>query len=307
MQLSPKVKETSNRLGRRALEMSYRDESATINVSMPPRQPHQYGQPTPQPQQPTGPPPGQHAPQYGYGQSDSQHYHPVSNGFQQNQHGQYEVLPALQASPNDGHSGHNPYEFIVNPNLQKTSMFNFSLAGGNVGIKLAALLGVVLLVVVIAAVAMSALAPKGDTVSLESIAERQQEMIRVTNNAIQQQQAQSQDAQNFVTNVNASMTYSQQQVLNSLSAHGTKLGTKTLAIDDHPQTDSSLATAASANNFDDAVAQYLVSQLQSYQGLLQTTFGQTSNVTTKRLLQQDYNGASLLIKQGTELEKELQG
>lgn len=240
------------------------------------------------------------SPQYGYNgysPNDTQHFHQQSNG-------QFDMLPTPQAAPNDGRSGHNPYEFIVNPNTAKSNGLNFSLAGGNFLAKIGLLLGGVVLIIIVAALAISAFTPKGSAAGMTSIAERQQEIIRISTAA--ERQTQSQDAQNFVTNVSASITSSQSQILSYMKSHGTKVGSKTLALDQNAQTDTALSAAQSANNYDDAVAQDLVSQLQAYQVLLKTTFTQTNSTSAKQILQQNYNGAALLIKQGTALEQELQ-
>src|SRR4051812_21641401 len=50
------------------------------------------------------------APHYDYGTA------PQAAQFQQHSNGTYEVVPPLPSVNNTGHSGHNPYEFIVNPN-----------------------------------------------------------------------------------------------------------------------------------------------------------------------------------------------
>ena len=156
---------------------------------------------------------------------------------------------------------------------------------------------------IIAAVALSALAPKSNTASLVSIAERQQEIVRVSTAAIQL--TTNPDAQNFVANVQASITSSQNQVLAYLAAHKVKPKTATLAIDHSTQTDTTLATAATANDYDGAVTQNLSGQLQTYEQLLQSTYKQTTDPQVRVLLQADFNGASLLLKQATALGAEL--
>lgn len=165
------------------------------------------------------------------------------------------------------------------------------------------LLGGVVVLLIIAGVIISSLAPKGSVPGLISITQRQQELVRVSTGATTQ--TQSQDAQNFVANVEASMTTSQANILSFLTAHGTKVGTKELALDQDSQTDTELASAATANDYDSAVTEQLTGQLQTYDALLQQTFSQSSNATVKQMLQADYNQAQLLLKQAKNLENEL--
>jgi hypothetical protein len=272
--------------------MTFTPIFATINVSMPPQQPYQPNAP----QQPQGPYPPQ-PPQYGYGT-------PATPRFQQHPSGQYEVLAPPQAAPNDGHSGHNPYEFIVSPNSSGKKGFGASLAGGSFILRIGLLAGGFIVILIVAAVAITAFTPKGSLPSFISVAQRQQEIIRIATNATQQ--AQSQDAQNFVANVQASVTSDQQAVITYLSAKGTKLGATQLALDKSTQVDAQLANAATANNFDSAIAQTMTSELQNYQSSLKTTYGQTSSAQAKLMLQKEYNSATLLLKQASALSAEFQ-
>jgi hypothetical protein len=255
---------------------------------MPPQDPYRPGQP-PQPA------PGgvsHHTPHFGQ-----------AGYFQQHQNGQYEVVPPLPTGGNDGHTGHNPYDFIMNPNTNTKRSGGF-LSGDAFLMRIGLLVGGLVVLFVVAAVLISSLSPKGVTPGLASIAERQQEIIRVATAATQQ--TTSQDAKNFVSNVELSMTSSQQGVLSYLTARGTKLSSKVLALDQSSATDSQLATAATANNYDSAVTQNLTEQLQVYESLLQTTYKQSTGPNSKALLQTDYNGAVLLLQQAKTLSTELQ-
>jgi len=274
--------------------MSKHAKSATINVSMPPRQSFQ---PPSQPQQPQRSFTPQ-SPHYGYGAQDTQH-------FQQHPSGHYEVLPPPQSNPNNGHSGHNPYDFIVNPNTSTHPGSGMgSLFGGNAFLmRIAVLVGGAVVLIIVATLVISALTPKGDKPGLISIAQRQQEIVRVATAA--GQQTTSQDAKNFIANVQMSVSSDQYKTLGYLTTHGTKLGGKALALDQSTTTDSQLADAATANNYDSAVTENLSQQLQVYQNLLSSTFSDTNSKTAQALLQGEYNNAGTLIKQAKALEQEL--
>ncbi|MEJ0072728.1 MAG: hypothetical protein WDN27_01400 [Candidatus Saccharibacteria bacterium] len=176
------------------------------------------------------------------------------------------------------------------------------MGGNGFLLRIGIIVGIVVVLFIIAAVVISSLAPKGSTPGLTAVAERQQEIIRIATAA--EDQATSQDTKNFVTNAAVSITSSQQSVITYLGKHGTKLVPKVLALDQSSQTDSTLASAATANNYDSAVAQNLTTQLQTYQSLLQTTYNQTTGTQAKALLKTCYSGAAQLLAQAKALTDE---
>jgi hypothetical protein len=222
-------------------------------------------------------------------------YQPPAAGVnsvpQQTAGGQYQVVvpPSVTGRP----TGHNPYEFIVSPN---TSKHRGSLFGGNSFLKqIVLLVGGSAVLMIIIAVAVSLLAPKGSTGNLTAIAERQQEIIRVATAA--SSQVASQDTKNFVASTELAVTSSQSQVLAYLSVHGGKPSDKQLALDQDAQTDTQLTNAQATNTYDSAAKQILTTQLNTYAGLLQTAYKQTSSAQVKQLLQQSYSAAALLVEQ----------
>jgi hypothetical protein len=254
--------------------------------------PEQHHQPTPsapQPQRSFTP----QAPHYGYNANPQ-----VPPQPQHNPTGQYEVLPPLPGVQNNGHTGHNPYEFIVNPNTPKRRS---SLFGGDAFLtRIALIAGGAVVLMIIAGVIISALGPKSITPSMLAIAQRQQEIIRISTDAYTK--ASSDDAKNFTTNVEASVTSSQQQTLTYLAGHGMKkVSPKVLALDQDAQADATLASAITAGTYDTAVVQNLTGQLQAYEQLLQTTFKQTTSKTTRQILQTDFTAANLLLEQAKAL------
>jgi len=255
----------------------------TISTSMLPDEQQPGGVVQPTPPQPPQPLP---QPQHGYEAAPLQHAS-----------GQYEVVPPLPTAGNNGHSGHNPYEFIVSAKAvkHKRQLLSTSSFMIRIGIILA---GMVVLIVLLV-VGASLLSPKSSNAGLTTIAQRQQEIMRVSKAA--GQNATGQDTQNFVANVNAAVTSSQQQLITYLQSHGTKLTPKILALDQSTQTDTLLSSAASVNNYDSAVAQNLSAQLKTYESLLRTTYQATSNKQTKLLLQDCFTSADKLIAQGKAL------
>lgn len=251
---------------------------------MPPKQPYDL------------PPPDTH-----YGKPTTlRHPHQV----ERHPDGHYEVVAPPQPAPNDGHSGHNPYEFIVNPDKPKRPSFGAALASGSLFLRVGLLAGGVVVLLAVAAAVISALTPKGPVPGLTSIVQRQQEIVRVATEATTQ--AQNQDAQNFVTNIEVGIGSAQQQMTSYLAAHGTKLSPQILALDQDPQTDTQLTNAATANDYDGAATDILAGQLRTYQALLRSTYTQTDNPKTRALLQSNYDGAGLLLKQAAAVSAELQ-
>lgn len=219
----------------------------------------------------------------------------MSHAPQQNPNGQYEVVPSITTVPNNGSSGHNPYEFIVATNTKPKPKFSLSLGNSSFVARIGIILGGLVVLMIVAAILISMFTPKGSTPGLTLAAEQQEEIIRISGLATKQ--VTGQDASNFVTNVNISIASSQQQIIAYLGDHGVKVPPKTLALDKNSQTDTLLANAASAGNYDSVVAQTLADQLRSYQGLLRTTYQQTSSKQAKQLLQSSFTSASTLLKQ----------
>jgi flagellar basal body-associated protein FliL len=228
------------------------------------------------------------APHYDYNSA------PQVPQFQQHQNGAYEVVPSLPTVNNTGHTGHNPYEFIVNPNTPKRSSNIFGgIMSSWKGLAVAGV-GVVIIVFIIGIV-MSSLAPEGSTPGLTAAAQRQQEIVRIATAA--NLNATSPDVRNFAVTVATTIQSNQVQTTAYLASHGTKLNDKLLALDQSAQTDTLLANAATAGNYDTTVTQNLTSQLQTYQGILTSTFKQTNNTAAKALLQADYSTAQKLLTQ----------
>jgi hypothetical protein len=211
---------------------------------------------------------------------------------QQAPNGTYNVVPPLPAGQNNGHSGHNPYEFIVSPNTPKHTG---SLLGGNkFFMQIGLLVGGVIVVMVLVAVILNALVPtKASTAQLTTIAEQQQELIRVA--TLGSKQAQGQPAKNFAASVQYGLISGQSQILDYLATHGKKLDTKTLSLKQNSKTDQLLADAASAGNFDSVFTQTIADQLDTYQETVRTTYKASSNDTLKKLLQNEYNAAGTLV------------
>jgi hypothetical protein len=218
-----------------------------------------------------------------------------ANGQPQQPYGQNSVLPPLT---NTGASGHNPYEFIMNPQKKRRGL-GLSGPGGSKNM-IIVLCVAVLLLVVVGATLMSALKPKGNAADLIAIAQRQQEIVRIATEATKQ--VTTANASNFVTTTELTVTSSQTSLITYLQSHdGIKLKGKTLDLDASTKTDTLLSDAASANNYDTVVVQVLSSELDSYQALLQQTYKLTTSKSGKALLQQTFTATADLQSQAKTL------
>lgn len=243
-----------------------------------PNQPNGYPpQQPPQPQQPQYPPQGS-PPQYGP-QPPAPQYE--AGGYPQ------------QAFPQQRSSGHNPYEFIVkNETRNGGSLFGGASVLQRVGI----IGGVVVLLIIVIMLGVNAMMPKDNsTTALIAVAQRQAEIVRVATDGTTH--ASSQDVRNAVTDTALGITTSENQTLAYLQQHGTKLGTKQLALAHNAQTDTTLANALASSTYDTAVVQNLTTQLTTYQANLKTAFNRSKTPAAKTLLQKEFNAADLLLKQ----------
>jgi hypothetical protein len=216
----------------------------------------------------------------------------VNSAPQQAPNGQYQVVPPPSITGRA--TGHNPYEFIVNPNTPQKSS---GLFGGNSFIRqVVVLISGAVLLMIIAAIVITVLSPKKDNgASLTALAQRQQEIIRVA--TLGTTKAVSSDTQNFATNVELAVSSNQNQLLAYLASSGTKLGTKQLSIDRSLQTDKLLADASATSTFDIALKQNLTTQLTGYENNLRTAYEQTSKPKTKQIIQNSFDAAAKLLEQ----------
>jgi hypothetical protein len=212
-------------------------------------------------------------------------------GPQQAPNGQYTALPPLN---NPAPTGHNAYEFIMEPNSKRPGAFG-GRGSGSFG-KRIAVVAVLLLVIIIGMfVAFSAFKPKSSTPQLVAILQRQQEIIRIATAATNQINTQS--TSNFVINTQLTVTTSQTQVATYLQEHGRKVKAKELALDQDAKTDTLLSNAQSAGNYDRILTSTLTTQLETYEGLLQDTYKTTVSTSTKQLMKKNFTAVEDLLDQ----------
>lgn len=242
------------------------------------------GQPQyqPQPQPSYGPPPPQPAQQ----PFQSPNYGPAPGTPQQS----YDTLPT--PTPVSHPSGHNPYEFIVNPNTPKHK----SLSGDKFIRQV--LFGLIALAVLfgLGGLAANKLIPNknaGPTMIL--LVQEQHELARISRLA--PVKAKSQATKNLAVNTLSSMTTAQNETVTYLGKAGIKVGEKALLGKQDSKTDALFTTAQTTSTFDETFKSTVTAQLTAYTKDIQMAYKETSSATTKKLLAKNYKAATLLLKQ----------
>ncbi len=157
----------------------------------------------------------------------------------------------------------------------------------------AAIIGIILLSFV-----MSLLGGGGNKPNLITVAQDQNEIIRVAGVANTGAASQSaQTTQNFAQSAALSLSSEQQQLLNFMAAHGDKLSPKLLAATKNVTTDTTLNNAIASSSFDSAFTNVMLTQLHGYQTALKTAYNGARSATEKQLLSDDYDSAALLLQQ----------
>jgi hypothetical protein len=169
------------------------------------------------------------------------------------------------------------------------------VGGNKFWLQIGAVVGGAIVLMIVAAVVLNALVPnKSSVAELTTIAEEQQELIRVA--TLGANQATGQDTKNFATTVQLGITSSQNDVLSYLASHGHKLTTKQLTLKRDAATDQLLTAATATSTFDTALSHNLIDQLHTYQTSLQNTYKTAGNAAAKTLLQKNYSAATLLLQ-----------
>jgi hypothetical protein len=155
--------------------------------------------------------------------------------------------------------------------------------------------GLVLLVIiasVISAVLNSG--PKATDLQT-SVAQDQQEIIRLTTAGINT--ASSAQTKNFAITTQFTITSEQQQLVAYLAQGKVKVGPKQLALKQSSKADQELATALAAGVYDQSFTEVMTADFTTYVNDLNTAFKKTKGPNGRKLIQQDYTSAQVLIKQ----------
>lgn len=191
----------------------------------------------------------------------------------------------------------NPYGFIMSPKATQPKKSALILGPGDSFIKKLLLIlgGAVILLLLIVVAASVFLGGKNDTTMLVTIAQDQQEIIRIStaNGNLLNATA----LKNFDITAHTSLASDQQKILAQISANGGELDGKVLALKHDPATDTLLSAAKSTNTLDASYAQIMQSQLATYRDDIKAAFESTNSEAIKQELRAAYASSDLLLQQ----------
>lgn len=187
----------------------------------------------------------------------------------------------------------NPYDFITQEPLPPKKQ----LIPGNGSKKqrLLIILGGATLLIMLVYLVLGLLgsADKGRRADYISLAQQQTEIIRICDIGINK--SQSTQSKNLALNIKYSQVSEQPEILKLAKKSGAKLDPKTLSLGQNKNADDVLTTATQNNEFDTVFVKTITDMLKKYQQTLKKVHDNSSNSTTKALLEKDYNNASNLL------------
>lgn len=188
----------------------------------------------------------------------------------------------------------NPYDFIMNGSPQAPkSRIPFSGNTNSTKSKIMIFVGSIVVLIIVGILLMSILGgSKDSTQQLVSIAQEQEEIVRIANLATGK--ARTQAAVNLSASTAISVSSTQKQII-GLIGKKAKVDAKKLALKKDLKTDQALTVADQNNNFDEVFTQTLQTELTDYQANLKKAYDTTSNKKSKAVLLTGFNGVDTLI------------
>jgi hypothetical protein len=184
----------------------------------------------------------------------------------------------------------NPYDFIMSsPQKQKKGFSGgfkqrlIIVAGG----------GVILLIVAIILVSILGSSGKSGTENLISLAQQQNEIVRITE--IAKSKATISITKNYAITTQLSVSSSQAQILEQLQKSGHKLKPAQLTLKQNSNTDKQLDNAATAGNFDKTFEEILQKELASYRIAVQNAYKNATRTSERQLLEASFISVSTLL------------
>lgn len=210
------------------------------------------------------------------------------------------VQPSQSAAVAQPVNPQTPYDFITNPQASTQVRSSF-LSGKSLPIRLAMVVGGLVVLFIIFAIAKSILGGGGFKLQpFEVVLEDQQEIIHLTSNALQPQNGESSlsdSDQNFVATTNAVMTSDQSQLTAYLTTNKQTVTQQELNLKVSTSIDDQLTAAQGAGNYTTVFEQTINSQLNGYAVDIQRAYLETTGKKGRAQLSNDYAQAGLLLKQ----------
>ena len=184
----------------------------------------------------------------------------------------------------------DPYAFL-NEKPPRNNPLSF-LKGGSFSPKIILILGAFILLLIILLIIRGLVSGGGplNVPSLESVALEQQQLILLSQNAVQN--ATNSSDSNYAYTMLASITSEEQSLLGFLARNGHKVTLPNAGLD--PSLSSALTSAQSANNFDPVFVSLAGQQVNKYQTALSNAYNLNPSPVTQKLLKGFYNSAGYL-------------
>lgn len=189
----------------------------------------------------------------------------------------------------------NPYDFIVNP--ARPPKKRLGLGGLDPMItKILFVLGILFVIIAIVALIVNLTGPKRiDTGELISLAQTQEELIRVADagNASAVQQT----TKNLAITTQFALKTQQAQLLDNLAKQGITVKSKQLGLKQDASVDLKLKEAQQTSTFDVTFSQILEDELRSYAKTVNALYDKTQSESQRDMFSGNYTQAQLLISQ----------
>lgn len=195
----------------------------------------------------------------------------------------------------------NPYDFLMDkPEPKKGLLPTFS--GGNFKkrILIIAVGGLITLMLVVIIYGLAFGGAPSNKEELISIAQQQNEIIRVA--SIGDQKAREAQAKSLGLTTKLTLITDQQPLLSTLKSQKVRISSRQLSASKNPKTDDALTQADQANQFDDVYIHTLQDELTNYQKALKKAYDNPATGQKLRsTLATQYKNASLIINTKPEL------
>lgn len=204
--------------------------------------------------------------------------------------------PAPPPAPLPNGAQPTPYDFIMNPERRPKKPSLFGGGGGNKTTKLVLIgaVGVVLLLVGVVLISFLDSATKSKSQSLLSIAQQQQEIIRVADLGLVEGTA-SPDSKNIAITTKISLQSNQQELMALIAKSGQKDAAASLGFKKDDKTDAQLTASKQNGLYDKTFKQIFKREIDEYGASLKEVYEGSKSDTEKQLLQKSYNGISLIL------------
>jgi hypothetical protein len=193
-----------------------------------------------------------------------------------------------------------PYDFITNPpSPPKTSfldVFHETSLPKLLGILGGGFVVCLLLIVIL----HSFLSTSFDLSPFLSVLQDQQELIHLTSEVVQnpsEQAALPPTYNNFIATTQATVTSSQNQLINYLLLNKQKINPKDISLKELTTTDSQLLAAVTSNTFPSTFQSIMTTELNTYRADIRFAYNQTTGKNGHIELLNEYKQTGLLLKQ----------